>query len=170
MSISPSGRKRKAWDSNPHPREGARISSAARQTVSGYLPFSVDLMGVEPTTPTLQGSVASNGMQAHACQEVRPGIEPGPPPYHGGVLPEHLQTVLLLLHSDPGWNRTITLLGVIQASSPLDHGIMLSVTEVGVEPTKSRGSRPRRFACLRTRSSSGGSGGRTRQARLMRPR
>ena len=52
--------------------------------------------------------------------------------------------------SDPGWNRTITLLGVIQASSPLDHGIM-SVTEAGVEPAKSRGSRPRRFACLRTR-------------------
>ena len=52
--------------------------------------------------------------------------------------------------SDPGWNRTITFLGVIQASSPLDHGIM-SVTEAGVEPAKSRGSRPRRFACLRTR-------------------
>jgi len=33
----------------------------------------------------------------------------------------------------------------------LDHGIKLSVTEVGVEPTKSRGSRPRRFASLRTR-------------------
>ena len=30
--------KRKAWDSNPHPRKGARISSAARPTVSGYLP------------------------------------------------------------------------------------------------------------------------------------
>lgn len=26
--------------------------------------FPVDLMGVEPTTPTLQGSVAPNGMQA----------------------------------------------------------------------------------------------------------
>jgi len=51
----------------------------------------VDLMGVEPTTPTLQGSVASSGMQAH--REVRPGIEPGPPPYHGGMLPEHLQTI-----------------------------------------------------------------------------
>ena len=71
--------------------------------------------------------------------------------------------------SDPGWNRTSDFLGVIQASSPLDHGIM-SVTEVGVEPTKSRGSRPRRFASLRTRSfSSSGSGGRTRQSWLMRP-
>jgi hypothetical protein len=40
--------------------------------------------------------------------------------------------------SDPGWNRTITLLGVIQASSPLDHGIM-SVTEAGVEPAQPEG-------------------------------
>ena len=27
--------------------------------------------------------------------------------------------------SDPGWNRTITFLGVTQASLPLDHGIKL---------------------------------------------
>ena len=33
---------------------------------------------------------------------------------------------------------------------PLDHGIV-SVTEAGIEPAKSRDSRPRRFACLRTR-------------------
>jgi hypothetical protein len=43
-------------------------------------------------------------------------------------------------------------LDVNQASSPLDHGIV-QVAEVGVEPTKSRGSRPRRFASLRTRPS-----------------
>lgn len=36
-------------------------------------PSQVDLVGVEPTAPTLQGSVASNGMQAHICQEVRVG-------------------------------------------------------------------------------------------------
>ena len=49
----------------------ARISSAARQTVSGYLPFvsgpfrcAVDRMGVEPITPTVQKSVAPNGMPA----------------------------------------------------------------------------------------------------------
>ena len=41
-------------------------------------------------------------------------------------------------------------LHVGQVSSPLDHGIVLSVTEVGIEPTESRGSRPRRFSCLRT--------------------
>ncbi len=72
--------------------------------------------------------------------------------------------------SDPGWNRTSDFLGVIQASLPLDHGIVL-VTEVGVEPTKSPRPQRDRFACLRTRScSSSGSGCRTRQARLMRPR
>ena len=36
-------------------------------TVSIALYLPVDLMGVEPTTPTLQGSVASNGMQALSC-------------------------------------------------------------------------------------------------------
>ena len=41
-------------------------------------------------------------------------------------------------------------LHVGQVSSTLDHGIVLTVTEVGIEPTESRGSRPRRFACLRT--------------------
>ncbi len=52
---------------------------------------------------------------------------------------------------DPGWSRTIAFLVVTQASSPLDHGIM-QVTGTGVEPAKSRGSRRRRFSCLRTRS------------------
>ena len=41
-------------------------------------------------------------------------------------------------YSNPGWNRTITFLDVAQVSSPLDHGIKLSVTEVGVEPTQSQ--------------------------------
>ena len=54
---------------------------------------------------------------------------------------------------------------------PLDHGIELSVTEVGVEPTKSSGSRPDRFSCLHTRSSGNGrSRCRTWLSRLMRPR
>jgi hypothetical protein len=58
-------------------------------------------MGVEPISPTVQRSVASRDMQARVVfviQEVRPGIEPSLPPYHGGVLPKHLQTM-----SDPGW-------------------------------------------------------------------
>ncbi len=54
-------------------------------------------------------------------EKVRPGVEPGLRPYHGRVLPEHLQTNF---KSDRGWNRTIDLLVVTQASSPLDHAII----------------------------------------------
>ena len=78
------------------------------------------------------------GRAAHVLSEVRLGIEPSLPPYHGGVQPQHLQTNVFSTFSDPGWNRTITFLHVTQASSPLDHGIRLSVTEVGVEPTQSQ--------------------------------
>ena len=49
-----------------------------------------------------------------------------------------LSTYRPIAISDPGWNRTITFLHVAQVSSPLDHGIKLSVTEVGVEPTGTR--------------------------------
>jgi hypothetical protein len=49
-----------------------------------------------------------------------------------------LSTYRPIAISDPGWNRTITFLHVAQVSSPLDHGINLSVTEVGVEPTGTR--------------------------------
>ena len=55
-----------------------------------------------------------------------------------------------VVKSDPGWNRTSTLLHVTQASSPLDHGIVFSVTRVGVEPTKSPRPQRDRFTCLRT--------------------
>ena len=136
--------KRKAWDSNPHSLSGTRISSAVRPTVSGYLPYQVDCRGIEPRSPGCKPSVLPLDEQP---EEVRPGIEPGPRPYQGRVLPKHLQTNST---SDPGWNRTITLLDVGQASSPLDHGI-ISVTEEGVEPTESRASHARRFTCLRTR-------------------
>ena len=39
-------------------------------------------------------------------------------------------------HSDPGWTRTIALLNVDQASSPLDYGIkqLNSVDPPGIEP------------------------------------
>ena len=52
------------------------------------------------------------------------------------MLPKHLQTISS--DSDPGWSRTITFLVVTQASLPLDHGIVFSVTEVGLEPTGTR--------------------------------
>ena len=55
-----------------------------------------------------------------------------------------------VVKSDPGWNRTSTFLDVGQASSPLDHGIVFSVTRVGVEPTKSPRPQRDRFTGLRT--------------------
>jgi hypothetical protein len=60
------------------------------------------------------------GPAARRIREVRSGIEPNPPPYRGGVLPKHLQT--MFNNSDPGWSRTIAFLVVAQASLPLDHG------------------------------------------------
>jgi hypothetical protein len=36
-----------------------------------------------------------SGDKSPHSKEVRPGIEPGPRPYHGRVLPEHLQTVVV---------------------------------------------------------------------------
>jgi hypothetical protein len=78
------------------------------------------------------------GRAAHVLSEVGLGIEPSLPLYQSGVQPKHLQTKVFPHCSDPGWNRTITFLVVNQAPSPLDHGIKLSVTEVGVEPTQSQ--------------------------------
>ena len=39
MSVSPSGHERKARESNPHPPEENHVSTVARPTVSGYLPY-----------------------------------------------------------------------------------------------------------------------------------
>ena len=123
MSISPSGHvshERKARDSNPHPRTGNRVSSAARPTVSGYLPFFSGPTGnrtrisslpswrrpVGPSARIRQwtagesnpdllvaSQASSRWTSSPLSPEVRPGIEPGLPPYRGGVLPEHLQTI-----------------------------------------------------------------------------
>ena len=49
--------QRKARDSNPHLLVEALISSEARQTVSGCLPYQVDSPGIEPGSPPRQGSV-----------------------------------------------------------------------------------------------------------------
>ena len=58
MSISPSSRKRKAWDLNPHDPKVARFSKPARRAVSGYLPYmSVDPPGIEPGFPVCRTGV-----------------------------------------------------------------------------------------------------------------
>ena len=56
--------------------------------------------GVEPRLPGCKPSVLPLNEQP-IDREVRPGIEPGPRPYHGRMLPEHLQTICV---SDPGWS------------------------------------------------------------------
>jgi hypothetical protein len=74
-------------------------------------------MGVEPISPTVQRSVAARDMQARVIfvvREVRPGIEPGLPPYHGGVLPKHLQTKVIpdgIEPSFPGRQPSVVAVG-----------------------------------------------------------
>ena len=83
----------------------------------------VDLIGVEPITPILQGSVATIGMQAQVFESSVRESNPV------SVLTTDVccrNTYRPFLSSDPGWNRTSTLLHVTQASSPLDHGIVVS--------------------------------------------
>ena len=116
-------------ESNSDFRHARAVSS--RWTMSPFR--SVDRPGNRTPISSVQARHLPVGRAAHVQSEVRLGIEPILPPYHGGVQPQHLQTT-----SDPGWNRTITFLVVTQASLPLDHGIKLSVTEVGIEPTGTR--------------------------------
>ena len=94
----------------------------------------MDLIGVEPITPILQGSVASIGMQAQLVERSVRELNPVFRLTTAACCPNTYRPVV---ESDPGWNRTSTFLDVDQAPSPLDHGIM-SVTRVGVEPTESQ--------------------------------
>ena len=88
-------------------------------------------MGVEPITPTLQGSVAPNGMPARLAEWSVRELNPA---FFLTTEACGRNTYRPILKSDPGWNRTSTLLDVDQASSPLDHGIVLSVPRRGIEP------------------------------------
>src|SRR5262249_4567554 len=57
-------------------------------------------------------------------REVRPGIEPGPPPYHGGVRPQHLRTKCTCARTSrvvPGGVEP-PLSGCEPDVVPLDHG------------------------------------------------
>ncbi len=79
----------------------------------GKLKLRVDRKRIEPFSPILQGSVTALEHASPFHSEVRPGIETGLRPYRRRVLPQHLQGVRF---SDHGWNRTIGLLLVTQAS------------------------------------------------------
>ena len=105
MSVSPSGQKRKARDSNPHDLAAARFSKPARQPVSGCPPYRVDPAGVEPALPARQAGVfpldhgpVSIRVVEYSRQDSNlrlPGCEPGAvaagPREHANSL---------------GWNRT----------------------------------------------------------------
>lgn len=78
------------------------------------LKLRVDRTGIETFHRLCKSQSPPWNMPAHLfSSEVRPGIEPGLRPYHRRVLPQHLQTDCI---SDHGWNRTIGLLLVTQAS------------------------------------------------------
>ena len=123
----------------PVDRPGVEPGSPPRQ--GGIVPLdhqpiaSVDLIGVEPNTVRVQTRLASNGMQA---QLVERSVRESNPIFVLTTDACGRNTYRPSCASDPGWNRTSTFLHVTQASSPLDHGIKLSVTRVGVEPTKSQ--------------------------------
>ncbi len=115
------------------PPEGTRRSRPARRTVSGYLPLSgaggsrtricwmpssrlpagpqprrVERRGVAPRSLACKASVFL--LDERPSSEVRPGLEPGLPPYQRGVPPHNTCRPF----SDPGWARTITHLDVTQ--------------------------------------------------------
>ena len=78
-------------------------------------------MGVEPTTPTLQGSVAPSGMQAHS---IKRSVRELNPAYLLTTQACCRNTYRPITSSDPGRTRTVDFLHVTQASLPLDHGIV----------------------------------------------
>ena len=117
----------------------------------------VDRMGIEPNAPTLQGSVAplehaspflfwllspcdqrsasvpvATGDRARL--KVRPGIEPGPRPYHGRVRPKHLQTNRNQVIAD-GVEPSLSWMSTRRRNRWTTRS---KVTRVGVEPTNTR--------------------------------
>ncbi len=132
--------KRKVWDSNPHdPSQVARFSKPARQALSGYLPYHVmDPLGIEPRSPACRAGVFPLDDEPEVVLQWT-GWESNPPHRlcKSQSPPRNMpaQCCVCLLN-DPGWIRTITLLHVTQASSPLDHGIDASVPSISRKSCK----------------------------------
>ena len=109
---------------------------------------SVDGRGIEPRLPDCKSGVFPLDQQPVLFDsEVCPGIEPGLPAYHAGVLPKHLQTVFSVIPD--GLEPSLSCMS--RRRLRLWTTGSVQVIEVGVEPTNSSGSRPDRFASLRTR-------------------
>ena len=91
--------------------------------------------GIEPRSPRCKRGIFPLDEPQMCCQR---SVWELNPVFRLTTAACSLSTYRPIAISDPGWNRTITFLHVTQVSSPLDHGINLSVTEVGVEPTLHR--------------------------------
>ena len=130
--------------------------------------FRVERRGIEPRLPGCKPSVFPLDQRpivnVHFCfrsalaclcgkrarLKVRPGIEPGPRPYHGRVRPKHLQTILMLQltrarstklvcrgtfgsaprhENEPGWSRTISFPGLEES---IALATRVSAVEAGV--------------------------------------
>ncbi len=116
----------------------------------------MDRRGIEPRFPDCKSGVFPLDQQpALFDREVCPGIEPGLPAYHAGVRPKHIQTDSCRVIPDGleprAHTRSVGRSYMSRRRLRLWTTGSIRVIEVGVEPTKSPGSRPDRFASLRTR-------------------
>jgi hypothetical protein len=141
ISVSPSGPKRKARDLNPHPLAGNRRSRSARPTVSGYLPLQWTHRELNPDfqhamlasclwTMSPQWTAGDSNPDSRHAKPVSCRWTSSP-----SVIPDGLEPSL------PGCGP-----GVF-AAGPRDHGS----SRGGSRTHKITGSRPGRFASLRTR-------------------
>ncbi len=73
-------------------------------------------------------------------EEVRPGVEPGLPPYRGGVLPKHLQTASSQVipggvdHRFPGCHPGVFAVGPRDHASDRDRSRTCKVTRLSTSP------------------------------------
>ena len=148
MSVSPPGRAFLTVDL-------PRIELGSPACRAGVVPLDhrpVRQWTAGESNPNLRRAIpaSSRWTSSPFYPEVRPGLEPGLPPYQRGVPPQHLQTDRAERRTSAGDNR----LGAPACLYRRPRTLRPTVAEVGIEPTVvSPGSRPGRFACLRTRPS-----------------
>jgi hypothetical protein len=145
-------RERKARDSNPHSPGGNRVSSAARPTVSGYLPVTsmrevVDHRGVEPRSPGCKPGVFPLDQQPMSVDHrQRSARESNSVPLLTGKgcrrRTRGPSCFILDVTESSRRESNPRFLFVKEVSSPLDHGTANSVprrvARVGFEPTDIR--------------------------------
>ena len=127
MSVSPSGSKRKARDSNPNDLAVARFSGPTRPTVSGCHPYRVDAAGVEPALPARQAGIVPLDHRPVPIRGV--GVEPT----LSGAQGRRITTFLPPVRVDRR--------GIAPRSPPCDDGVFLldeqpslSKVQPGIEP------------------------------------